>query len=134
MNLQKDIWAEFYRQLGSLFYAVAASDKVVHPLEIKTLKELIIREWNTNEVYREHFGADVIFQMETVFHWLEKNESNPQESFKKFREYYLANKSLFTTDRKKLILETASKIARSFSSINKSELIILSKLDQLLKQ
>lgn len=44
------------------------------------------------------------------------------------------NKSLFTENRKRLILKTANAIASSFSNRNKSELIILAKLDIELKK
>ncbi|MCP9200165.1 hypothetical protein MKO06_09610 [Gramella sp. GC03-9] len=133
MKLEDDLKDRFYQKLGALFYSVAAADKVVHPKEIKTLKELILKKWKATEAYKDHFGSDVIHQMEVVFDWLEYKNTAAEESFNTFKDYYLDNRSLFTPERKDLIMKTASKIAHSYADVNKSELIILSKLDQLFK-
>ncbi|MUP47080.1 hypothetical protein E0K83_15175 [Gramella sp. BOM4] len=133
MKLEDDLKDRFYQKLGSLFYAVAAADKVVHPREIETLKKLILEKWKETEDYKDHFGSDVIHQMEIVFDWLQYNNSRSETSFENFRDFYNENPSLFTQARKDLIMETASRIAHSYADVNKSELIILSKLDSLFK-
>ena len=54
--------------------------------------------------------------------------------FNSFLNFLNMNKSLFTENRKTLILKIANAIASSFSNRNKSELIILAKLDMELKK
>jgi len=71
MNTTRDSEIEFYQILGKLFYAIAASDKVVHKVEIETLKELIKTVWVPLDDYEDEFHEDAAYQIETVFDWLE---------------------------------------------------------------
>jgi|GEM_PF-5900842 uncharacterized tellurite resistance protein B-like protein len=41
LSKKQSLTEEFYSSIGKLFYAVAASDKVVRAEEIRTLKELV---------------------------------------------------------------------------------------------
>lgn len=131
--LENNIKNSLYQKLGSLFYAIAAADKVVHPEEVKTLKKLILEKWKTTEDYKDHFGSDVVYQMEIVFDWLEYNQISAHEGFEEFKDFYEEHKRIFTKKRKNLIHDTASKIARAYADVNKSELIMLSKLESLFK-
>ncbi|MCB7481036.1 hypothetical protein [Christiangramia sediminis] len=124
----------FYQKLGELFYAIAAADKVVREEEFKMLKDLVLSRWIDIDDYIDSFGTDSAYQMEIVFEWFDYEGVDAQECYESFREFMLEHQELFTEKRKKLILETASKIARVFSGINKSELVILSKLDALFKK
>lgn len=131
MRLDSNIKNSFYQKLGSLFYAIAAADKVVHPEEVKTLRKLILEKWKATEDYKDHFGSDVVYQMEIVFDWLEYNKISAHEGFEEFKYYYNEHKEFFTRERKELIHDTAAQIARSYADVNKSELIMLSKLETL---
>lgn len=74
-------------------------------------------------------------KIEIVFDWL-KNENNldAKSCYNDFINYKNEQKHLFTSKVKKLIIKTARAIAASFSGINKSELILLAKLDLELKK
>ncbi len=123
---------EFYKNIGMLFYAIAASDKVVQAEEIKTLKELVQKKWVPIESLTDEYGTDEAFKIEMIFDWLEENSPEADWAFKEFKEYKKENEQLFTLQINQLIWETADAIAASFSEKNKSELIMLSKLKILL--
>ena len=124
----------FYQKLGELFYAIAASDKVVRKAEYKALSEIVEKEWKSMDDYEDQFKTDAAYQIAIVFEWFDYEGMNAQECFSSFKDYYEEHQSLFYGRRKELILKTASKIANSFNGTNKSELIMLSKLETLFKK
>lgn len=116
----------FYQNLGKLFYAIACVDGSIEVEEINTLKTMVEEEWSINED---------AFSILDSFNWLHMDQDYDSNTcFNSFLNFLNMNKSLFTENRKTLILKTANAIASSFSNRNKSELIILAKLDMELKK
>ena len=62
------------------------------------------------------------------------NEYSAKACFNSFLTFKNAHEQLFTKDMNMLILKTARIIASSFSKVNKSELILLAKLNMELKK
>lgn len=125
---------DLYLNLGKLFYAVAASDKVIRPQEVQKLREIVDTEWLKFENSEDEFGTDMAFEIEAVFDYLQEKNAEADTAFEEFKEFKLANEERFTTKLKKLIWNTADSIAASFSNKNKSELIMLSKLKMVLSE
>ncbi|TDN87988.1 hypothetical protein DET49_110120 [Salegentibacter sp. 24] len=123
---------EFYKYIGKLCYAIAASDKVVRVEEMKTLKELVQEKWVPINNSKDEFGTDQAYKIEMIFDWLKENDPDAGWAFNQFKEYKKENNHIFTPDINRLIWETADAIAASFSGKNKSEVIMLSKLKALL--
>lgn len=123
-----------FEKLGELFYAIAAADKIVHKKEYDALREFVKKEWEKSENHKDPFGANAVFQMEIVFDWFDYEGRDAWECFENFRDFKKEHEHLFTKERKDRILKTASAIANAFSGKNKSELIMLAKLENLLKQ
>lgn len=124
-----DLAVSFYRQLGTLFYAVAAADKVVRNEEFDELKQVVAAHWLPKEEAEDVFHTNAVFQMEIVFDYYKENPRDSAECFSDFSFFLKEHPALFTLERRKLISSTANAIASSFSGRNKSELIILAKLD-----
>lgn len=125
---------QFYQNLGKLFYAIAAADKNVQPVEFAKLKELVKKQWLKLDAIDDTFGTDATFQIEIVFDWLNtQGNLNAKACFDDFIVYKNNQNHLFTDTVKHLILKTAHAIAVSFSGVNKSELIFLANLDRELK-
>ncbi len=118
----------FYQNLGLLFYAIAAADKVIQKEEFDTLKETIKTQWNSFEQTKDNYNELVTYQMEIVFEWFDYEKRDAQECFNSFSEYVLKHPKTFTLKKRALIIKTATAIANSFSGKNKSELIMLGKL------
>lgn len=123
---------DLYLNLGKLFYAVAASDKVIRPQEVKKLREIVDSEWLKFEDSEDEFGTDMAFEIEAVFDYLQEKNADADIAFEEFKEFKLVNDEKFTPKLNKLIWNTSDSIATSFANKNKSELIMLSKLKMLL--
>ncbi|WP_037322413.1 hypothetical protein [Salegentibacter sp. Hel_I_6] len=124
---------EFYQHIGMVFYAIAASDKVVRAEEIKTLKDLVKEKWVPIDNTADEYGTDEAFKIEMIFDWLEENSPEADWAFNEFKDYKKHHPQLFTLEINQLIWQTADAIAASFAGKNKSELIMLSKLKTVLK-
>lgn len=135
MNTNKKKTLKFYQNLGKLFYAIAASDKRVHDIEFNKLKELVKNQWLSVDALEDEYHTDAAYQIEIIFDWLNNEENfDSKVYYDAFVNYKNEQPHLFTESIKKLILKTASAVAASFSGVNKSELIILAKLDMELKK
>lgn len=128
MNTIHNTEIKFYQNLGKLFYAIAASDKIVRKSEYDSLKEIVKSEWLKIDETEDEFGVDAAFQIEIVFDWLDYEELSAEECFHQFENYYTENKSHFTDNLKQLIWSTSNAIAGAFSGKNKSELMMLGRL------
>jgi hypothetical protein len=117
---------EFYQVLGKLFYAIASVDNNVQEEEYNKLKEIVNTEW----ILIDDFTVDGLRQIKVIFNSLNKHkEHNPEACFNDFLAFKNKHENLFDDTIKKLILKTANAITYSFSGKNKSELIMLAKLD-----
>jgi hypothetical protein len=121
----------FYQKVGELFYAVAASDKIVRKAEYEALKQLVRTKWSELDHTTDNFNTEAIYQMEIVFDWFDYERMGADECFNNFENYVREHPEAFTAERKKLIMETANAIASSFSGKNKAELILLARLELL---
>ncbi|WP_299255417.1 hypothetical protein [uncultured Aquimarina sp.] len=134
MNATQNIGISFYQNLGKLFYAIAASDKIVRESEYATLKNLVKSAWLAVDDLEDEFGADAAFQIEIIFDWLDYSALVAEDSFNEFKDFYQENKSLFTDKVRKLVWDTSNSIANAFSGKNKSELMMLGRLKLIFEQ
>ena len=126
MDKNKTLTPQFFENLGMLFYAIAASDKKVVAIEIKTLKEIVKTHWSTID-FLEY---DALEHIEFMFDKLNKEDHlNSDACYLDFVTYKNKHNQFFTDTIKHLILQTSNAIASSFSGRNKSELIMQAKLD-----
>ncbi len=123
----------FYQKMGELFYAIAAADKMVRKAEYDTLKNIVTEQWKNLDEYEDPFHTDAAHQIEVVFDWFDYEQLDADDCFESFADFYKEKPSLFNQERKELIWKTASAIANSFADKNKSEVILLAKLKNLLK-
>lgn len=123
----------FYQNLGKLFYAIAAADKVVRAEEVAALKEIVEKEWVKIDEIHDEFGTDTAYQIEIIFDWLDENKPDANEAFNEFKEYREDHKNLFDPHIDNLILKTADGIVTSFEGKNRAEALMLSKLKSLLQ-
>ena len=56
-----------YQNLGKLFYAIAAIDRVIRAKEYAKLKELVKKDWVAVDQLTDEFKTDAAFQIEIVF-------------------------------------------------------------------
>ena len=123
----------FYQNLGKLFYAIAAADKVIREEEVKKLKQIVNTEWLNFGGVKDKSETDAMRQIKIIFEQLAAQKQNPNDSMAEFKTFKKTNENLFTNDVKQLIWKTATAITTSFSGRNKSELILLAELGIILK-
>jgi len=123
----------FYQKLGELFYAIAASDNMVSKAGYKALTQLVEEEWKCMDDNKEQAETDAAYQISIVFEWFDYERMDAEDCFESFINYYHEHQKLFSKKRKQLILKTAHTIANAFNGNNKSELILLTKLQFLFK-
>ena len=134
MKTTASLGLPFYQSLGHLFYAMAAIDNNVRDVEIAKVYQSVHQNWLQMDNLTDAFGEDAAHQIEIVFHWLEGNVYDPEDSFKAFTEYYKEHTPQFTNEIKNIITKTTSAIAASFSGLNKAELGLMAKLSLLFKK
>jgi len=134
MNTSEKPQVLLYQEIGQLFYAIAAADKVVRKAEYDALRNLVKVEWSSMDEYTDEFGVNAVYQMEIVFDWFDYEQLDANDCFKSFEHYYKDHKNLFNESQKQLIWKTANAIANAFAGTNKSELILLTKLHFLLQK
>ncbi len=123
-----------YQNLGRLFYAVAISDGSVHVKEWDKVKEIVKEDWLYVDDFTDRYGTDAANQIEIVFDWLLEYEKTGAECFEEFKEFYQEHPHAFSEEIISLTKKTANAIADAFSGKNKAELVLLAKLQLLLKE
>jgi hypothetical protein len=130
MSLDKGVSLQFYQNLGKIFYAIAVADHVVRDEEYTTVINLVETYWLPEDSVLLSSKSDEKNAIIDTFKWLyEHKEEDADECYKSFISFKKSNPSIFTKNINALILKTVGKIAMSFSGQNKSELILLAKLD-----
>lgn len=132
--MSKQLNIKFYQNVAKLFYAIAASDKIVRKEEFHKLKETIKNNWLSFDDTEVEFHTELTNQLEIIFYWLKSVESDASICFVEFLDYKKEHEYFFTDTIKSLILNTAIEIATAFHGKNKSELIMLAKLEMNFKQ
>lgn len=123
----------FYQNLGKVFYAIAAADRVVHEDEVETIKKIVNTEWLQLDGKKAAYEIEAMRQIKIVFYELVATKTNAKKCLNEFHVYKKANEHLFNDEVKKLIWKTANEIAHSFSNKNKSELLLLANLGFILQ-
>lgn len=121
----------FYQKLGELFYAIAATCKIVSKAEYKILTQLVEEEWKIVNEKEDQFKTGATNQLSIVFKWFDYECMDAEDCFESFVGYFKKHNNFFIAKRKALIIKTINKIADSFRGVNKSELIMITKLQLL---
>jgi len=120
----------FFQNTGKLFYAIAAADGKVKTEEFNKLQEIVKNEWLTTNIIIRDYNEDIESLILDTFKWLQSiDDYNADVCYTSFIDFKKTHEQLFTKKIKQLILKTAGQIAASFSGVNKSELIMLAKLN-----
>jgi len=119
--------------IGYVVYAIASADKRISEEE-KHVVEIHLRENLKILAHQEDpagtNSVEIILQkMEFLIHEKMKSE----KAFHEFSELYIANKKQFSVEMKQLIIDLCIKSAVAVNRMNKSELVLLSLIELLLK-
>lgn len=123
----------FYKKVGELFYAIAATDNIVRKEEYLSLKDSLDSHGNLFEANENEKSLKPVDIFGSAFKQAYQNKKDPETCFEDFVKYKNNNPEFFTVARNKVIWKTANLIANSFSGVNKSEVILLHKLKKVLQ-
>ncbi|AUP81328.1 hypothetical protein [Flavivirga eckloniae] len=129
MNADNSIAMLFYQNLGKLFYAVAFADKNIEAAEFDALKENVHHVHAILSLKHRVPKADAEHYIASTFNTMENENRTVESCYNDFMAFKRTNEPLFSKSLKIAILKTAGLIASAFSGKNKSELIMLAKLD-----
>jgi len=124
---------QLYKELGNLFYAIAAADKKIRPEEKRTLHDEILFAWKHHENSTDRFGSDRAFLIEFEFETLEDESVSAENAFRLFETYFKRHENEIDASSRVKIFNSARHIAESVRKINHDELNYLIRLKTLLK-
>lgn len=116
----------FFKNLAHIFYATANADKKIVIEEKRKIVEHVNQFW-ASPVYDSN-SRDIIYD---TLKELIKAKLTANDAFKVFEKFYKKNETLYTDKIKEQIIDTAYAIAISFAGKNKSETILLAKIEML---
>jgi hypothetical protein len=134
MQQKEETMISLYQLLGRIFYAAAQADGVIQDKEVTTLKTIVRDVWLDFEDALDLHGSDAAYQIEIVFDFLLENEVQVEDVMNEVREFKNIHSSVFTEKLTELIMATSYQIASSFARRNKSELVFLSQLRNVLEK
>lgn len=103
--------------------------------ELTAIKNLVEKYWLPFEAeIHESNSKESVYILDTFKKLQASKVWNSDDCYTRFINYKEQHVTLFTKSVRALLLKTASKIAVSFASTNKSELILLAKLSIDLKK
>lgn len=122
----------FYKELGNLFYAIAASDKNISAKEKKALDDEVQYAWKHYDQTTDRFGTDRAFLIEFEFETMEDNDEPAEAAYQSFESYFNEFGEGIDAHTRTRIFNSARHIAEGIRKINKSELGYLVRLKKLL--
>lgn len=123
----------FYKELGNLFYAIAASDKKIGAEEKKKVDEEVQLAWRQYDHSTDRFGTDRAFLIEFEFETMEEEMASARDAFRSFEDYFLEFQNEIDEPTRKRIFNSAKHIAEKIHKINSAEHKYLNRLKKLLK-
>ena len=110
---------------------MAMADHSIHMKEVEKLNETVRDHWLEVDDIEDEYGTDSAFQIISVFDWLLEYGKDSDQIYEEFEAFYTDYKILFTPQIKDLAMSTSRAIATAFAGSNKSELILLGRLQLL---
>jgi hypothetical protein len=121
------------KAIGYLVYAVASADKHVSEEEKKAVHDIVNERWQVLADQEDPFGVRALDFIDKMMLVLDEKHLNSEDAFELFKEEFLANGELFTTEIKDFIIDVCIKTGSSFNLMNKSELVLISRVEKLLR-
>lgn len=123
----------FYKELGNLFYAIAAADKNISQREKKKLDNEVQFAWKHYDHTTDRFGSDRAFLIEFEFETMEDASETAENAYRSFETFFLEKRDQIDEPTRNRIFNSARHIAESMRGINHEELQYLLKLKELMK-
>ncbi len=123
----------FYKELGNLFYAIAAADKNISTKEKKVLDDEVQFAWKHYDKTTDRFGTDRAFLIEFEFETMEDIDEPAASAYQSFEIFFKEYETAIDNPTRTRIFSSARHIAEGVRKINQDELVYLVRLKKLLK-
>lgn len=121
------------RAIGFLVYAVASADKHVSHEEKGTVHRIVNDNWQILADAEDPFGVRAMEYIDKIMLGLDEQHVDSEKAFLSFEEVYQANLENFTPSLKSFIINVCIETGSAFNRMNKSELVLISRIEMLLK-
>lgn len=122
----------FARCCGYAVYAVAYADKSIETEEKEAIHHFLNENWINVADNTDPFGVKAIEFIECMVDALAKEKLSPKSALDRFEEQYFALNNSLTDQQRQFILDLTIKTGNAFNRMNKSELVMLSKLEGII--
>ncbi|MBK6938035.1 MAG: hypothetical protein IPH18_15000 [Chitinophagaceae bacterium] len=122
----------FYKELGNLFYAIAAADKKIRKEERDQLEKEIQQTWRHHDHTTDRFGSDRAFLIEFEFEAMEDDGESSETAYSRFETFFTEFASQIDIASRHAIFNSARHIAECIRKINTAELGYLVRLKKLM--
>ena len=123
----------FYKELGNLFYAIAAADKNITAKEKQYLEEEIQHTWKHHDHTTDRFGTDRAFLIEFEFETMEEEFETAENAYQSFETFFKENKNQVDHNTRLRIYNSARHIAENMRKITRDERRYLERLKAIMK-
>lgn len=125
-------YTTFYKELGNLFYAIAAADGKIKPEEKNKLNDEIQFSWKHFDQSADRFGSDRAFVIQYEFDTMDDIFETPGHAYESFETFFRENEKNIDVHTRHKIFNSTRHIAESVRKINAYELDYLVRLKKLL--
>lgn len=122
------------KAIGYVVYAVASADNHVALEEKKIAHDLINEHWTLLADNEDPFGVRALDFVDKIIVSFDEDHLDSEKAFDSFKEIFEEQKNDFTPEIKQFILDLCIKVGSAFNQMNKSELVLLSRIEMLLKK
>lgn len=123
---------ELLHSLSYLFYAVAHADRHVEDEERIKIHQVVNENWQLFVAKGDPFGVHAMDLIDKMVRELRDEDFDNEKALEQFKMVFEKHPEFFTPQMKEFILEVCIRTANTFNQMNKSELVLLSRIERML--
>ncbi len=121
---------KFARCCGYAVYAVAYADKSIEQEERAAIHLFLNENWMELADSSDPFGVKSIEFIEQMMDALVSDKLNSELAYERFKELFDSLQNLLSRNQQKFMLHLCIKVGNAFNRMNKSELVLLSRIER----
>lgn len=123
---------EILHALSYLFYAVAHADRHVEKSEKLKIHQVVNENWQLLAAKGDPFGIKATELIDKMIVELEEEDFDNEKALEQFIHVFKTHPEFFTPEMKEFTLEVCIRTANTFNQMNKSELVLLSRIERII--
>jgi hypothetical protein len=121
---------KFARCCGYAVYAVAYADKSIEQEERAAIHLFLNENWMELADSSDPFGVKSIEFIEQMMDALVSDKLNSELAYERFKELFDSLQNLLSSNQQKFMINLCIKVGNAFNRMNKSELVLLSRIER----